>query len=77
MLSDRSELLKQQRLLYINKKIRCLISFMSRLSRMIFIDTYFLKELLKEKGHYEDNKPNAIAVAIEKKYKENGIAVEL
>ena len=76
MLSDRSELLKQQRLLYINKNA-LLNQFYEQIEPYDFYRYIFPEGAFERKGHYEDNKPNAIAVTIEKKYKENGIAVEL
>ena len=76
MLSDRSELLKQQRFLYINKNA-LLNQFYEQIEPYDFYRYIFPEGAFERKGHYEDNKPNAIAVTIEKKYKENGIAVEL
>ena len=76
MLSDRSELLKQQRFLYINKNA-LLNQFYEQIEPYDFYRYIFPEGTFERKGHYEDNKPNAIAVTIEKKYKENGIAVEL
>ena len=76
MLSDRSELLKQQRFLYINKNA-LLNQFYEQIEPYDFYRYIFPEGAFERKGHYEDNKPNAIAVTIEKKYKENGIAVEI
>ncbi len=76
MLSDRSDLLQQQRLLYQEKNM-LLNQFYEQIEPYDFYRYIFPAGAFERKGHYEDNKPNAIAVTIEKKYKENGIAVEV
>ena len=64
MLSDRSELLKQQRFLYINKNA-LLNQFYEQIEPYDFYRYIFPEGAFERKGHYEDNKPNAIAVTIE------------
>ena len=76
MLSDRKELLNYQRILYKNKNA-LLNQFYEQIEPYDFYRYIFPEGAFERKGHYEDNKPNAIAVTIEKKYKENGIVLSL
>ena len=74
MLSDRSELLKRQQLLYAEKNTY-LRQFFEEVEPYDFYRYIFPVGAFERKGHFEDNKPNAIAVSIDRG--NNGIAIEI
>lgn len=76
MLSGKVNLLNDQRELY-NCKNELLNQFYEQVAPYDFYRYIFPVGTFERKGHFEDNKPNAIAVSINKGYNENGIAVEV
>lgn len=76
MLSGKSDLLNCQRELYKNKN-DLLNQFYEQVDAYDFYRYIFPEGTFERKGHYEDNKPNAIAVSLDKVFSENGIAVEV
>lgn len=74
MLTDRSDLLKRQQLLYAEKNTY-LRQFFEEIKPYDFYRYIFPIGAFERKGHYEDNKPNAIAVSIDRG--NNGIALEI
>ena len=76
MLTDKSDLLSYQRDLYKNKN-KLLNQFYEEIPSYDFYRYIFPVGTFERKGHFEDNKPNGIAVSIEKTFNENAIAVEV
>ena len=74
MLSDRVDLLKRQQLLYTEKNTY-LRQFFEEIEPYDFYRYIFPVGTFERKGHFEDSKPNAIAVSIDRG--NNGIALEI
>ncbi|MEE0963975.1 MAG: hypothetical protein U0L73_07160 [Ruminococcus bromii] len=74
MLSDSVDLLKRQQLLYTEKNTY-LRQFFEEIEPYDFYRYIFPVGTFERKGHFEDSKPNAIAVSIDRG--NNGIALEI